>query len=540
MHIACATDDGYAPHCATMLRSLLDRNPPADLSIHVLHGDTALSADSKDRLRDLVNGTGASLHFIPLGARDLEGFPSGRFHISCWYRVLLPHARPDLDRILYLDSDMVVLDDLRPLWETDLHGKLFAAVVNPLYPFMPDRAVQTLGLPTARSYLNSGVMLMDLGAMRAAGLTEKLRDYGAAHPDHAWPEQDALSAVCRDRWLALPPRWNAQTTLFDLKPAQLPFTADEVRAARKNPAVVHFIGPLKPWHYLCRHPYRREYQRLRKRTPWPDLRLEGRTLKNALLRPFPLGVQLQLRALARRLRQRWARHRARGPRLLRRMGRLLPHAVFVQVGSNDGSKHDPLRATFLRTRWTGVLVEPVPYVFERLKANYARYPRARLENAAIAERSGALPFYHLRPAAPGEALPDWYDELGSFRKDVILSHADRIPALESRLVSTEVRCLRFDELCEKHGLAAVDLIHTDAEGYDDVILDSIDLARWRPRLVIYEHKHLARERRERCAQRFARLGFECFSEGQDTWCVDARPRDAAQRRLLDAWRGLVA
>lgn len=537
LELACATDDGYAPHCAAMLRSALDHTDAEGVRVHLLHGP--LAAGNISRLEGMIRDAGAQFRDVPVPPAMLAGLPDGKFHIACWYRVLLPELCPDLQRVLYLDADMIVLDDLRQLWNTDLKGRPFAAVVNPLYPFNPDRP-RALGLGGPRDYLNSGVLLMDLAALRASGAVKQLKSYGESHPENPYPEQDALSVVFQDRWLSLPPRWNAQTTLFDLPAAALPFTESESAEARKSPAVVHFIGPLKPWHYLCRHPFRHAYRRLRARTPWPELRLEGRTFKNSLLRPFPLDTQLQLRAVAKRVRQRLARWKARGPRLLRTLGRLRPDAVFVQIGSNDGSKHDPLRATFLRTRWTGVLVEPVPYVFERLRANYARYPRARLENAAVADRSGTMPFYHLRPAAPGETLVDWYDELGSFRKEVVLSHADRIPQLESRLVATEVRCLTFDELCERHALQSVDLIHTDAEGYDDVILDSIDLGRWRPRVLIYEHKHLSTERRDRCARRIADLGYQCRSEGQDTWCVDARPRDTIQERLLHRWRRLIA
>lgn len=302
MQVACATDDRYAPHCAAMLHSLLTHSPSGRVGIHVLHGTGALTLQNRDRLRALAAPFGADLRLVEVPDGRARAFPDRRFHISCWYKILLPELLPELSRALYLDADMLILESLEPLWATDLAGHAFAAVINPLYPFMPDRAVRSLGLESAREYLNSGVLLMDLGRMRAGNLAERIRAYAAVHPDNPWPEQDALSVICRGQWLRLPPRWNAQTTLFDLAARDLPFPPDEAREARERPAIVHFIGPLKPWHYLSRHPLRRLYAKHRRATPWPEFQLEGRNWKNMLLRPFPLGTQIRLRKLFRKMR----------------------------------------------------------------------------------------------------------------------------------------------------------------------------------------------------------------------------------------------
>jgi len=538
VNIACATDDAYAPHCATMLRSLFAHNDAASLRIHVLH-DAGLSGDARQRLEQMVTGAGSTLRWLELAPAQLEGFPDDRFHITCWYRVLLPDLLPRETRMLYLDSDMLVRGPLLSLWQQDLAGKLFGAVINPLYPFMPDHPA-ALGLGGIREYPNSGVMLMDLAAMRAAGLVEKLRAYAAAHRRNPYPEQDALAVVCRGQWLALDPRWNAQSTVFDVAPERLPFAREAVLAARSDPAIVHFIGPLKPWHYLCRHPLRHEYAAHRRRTPWPAFELEGRTWRNRILRPLSLGAQVRLRLLAARwIPEAWLQRRLRGPRLMRAFARLYPEASFVQIGSNDGVKQDPLRRELARSRWRGVMVEPVPYVFARLERRYGGRPDLSLEPVAIAAQSGTLPFYHLPEAHSGEALPYWYDGLGSFRREVVLKHAYAIPDIEQRLVTTEVPCITFDELCRRNRIETLDLLHTDTEGYDAELLASIDFTRFRPLLLVYEHKHLGAAA-GRCRQRLRSLGYRTFEEGADTWCVDERERDERHRQLLEAYQQLVA
>lgn len=301
IEVACGTDEHYAPHCATMLQSLLSNNRGADLRIHLLH-DEQLRPETLSKLGQLVQGAGAAFQALPVPAFLLGKLPGHRFHVSCWHRILLPTLLPDAPRVLYLDADMLVLGDLRPLWDTDLRGQLFGAVINPLYPFMGDRITRELQLSGPEAYLNSGVLLMDLAALRRAAITARVREYAGAHPDNAWPEQDALSVVCQGQWLRLPPRWNVQTTLFDLAKSALPFPQDQIKEALTQPVIVHFIGPVKPWHYLSRHPLRHLYAEHRRQTPWPQFDLEGRTWKNMLLRPFSLGTQIRLRKLLRAAR----------------------------------------------------------------------------------------------------------------------------------------------------------------------------------------------------------------------------------------------
>jgi FkbM family methyltransferase len=185
-----------------------------------------------------------------------------------------------------------------------------------------------------------------------------------------------------------------------------------------------------------------------------------------------------------------------GPRLLAAYATVAPHARFVEVGANDGEQHDFLRP-HARAGWTGVMVEPVPYIHARLQRNYAGVPGVALVNAAVADRNGTLPFFHLVEVADprAEGLPDWYDGVGSFSRATVLSHADAIPDVAERLVETEVPCLTFDALCEAHGLARVDVLVVDTEGYDHEVLRTVDFARWRPRLVIYEHFHLDEQAR---------------------------------------------
>ena len=210
-----------------------------------------------------------------------------------------------------------------------------------------------------------------------------------------------------------------------------------------------------------------------------------------------------------------------------------PRASFVQIGSNDGVRFDPI-CSQIRTRpWQGVMVEPLPWLFARLEANFGGFRRLRLENAAIAEQDGTQVLHHLAPhhGDLGD-LPPWYDAIGSFRREVVLSHRDAIPDIEERLRTTEVRCLTFESLCRAHDVRRIDLVHVDTEGYDRHVLDQVDLERWAPAVVLFEHLHLDHVDRAHCVERLAEHGYQTGAGPMDTLAVrraalDAHPAVAA-------------
>jgi len=226
--------------------------------------------------------------------------------------------------------------------------------------------------------------------------------------------------------------------------------------------------------------------------------------------------------------------RMAGPRLLRLFAEAHPEAFFVQIGANDGLQHDPLHPILARYEWRGILVEPVPHVFARLEQTHAGNDRLTLINAAVGAQDGRLPFYHLREAAPGEAVVPFHDALGSFSRDLVLRHAREIPDVQERLVETEVPVLSFDGLLARHGGPPVDLVTIDTEGFDWEVVRSIDLGRYRPRLLAYEHYHLSAADRDAATAHLEAHGYETFAEHFDTYAL-RREDDAlmARFRTLD-------
>lgn len=194
-----------------------------------------------------------------------------------------------------------------------------------------------------------------------------------------------------------------------------------------------------------------------------------------------------------------------------------PDAQIVQIGSNDGRTNDPVYNLMRRRKgWRGLFVEPIPYLFERLKANYGNQARFKFENAVI-NNGDQVTFYWVDPAARKSLphLPPWYDQLGSFNRDHITNH---LPELEPFIRESRLNGLSLGSLFAKHQINKVHVLHIDTEGYDYKILSQLDLQSVRPKVILYEHKHLNPDEVV-AAIRMLRPCYTLYELGGDTMAV---------------------
>lgn len=165
--------------------------------------------------------------------------------------------------------------------------------------------------------------------------------------------------------------------------------------------------------------------------------------------------------------------------------------TFLQIGSNDGKTRDPIFDLISKhKKWRGIFVEPVPYLFERLKKNYLSlgHPdRFLFFNGAVNEGINQDFYFvdeHAKYVIPN--LPEWYDQIGSFNKEHIITHMDGI--LEPFIKSIKIKGITLPALMSDFAVSQVDLLHVDTEGYDWKILCQLDLEKYQPAIILYEHK----------------------------------------------------
>jgi lipopolysaccharide biosynthesis glycosyltransferase len=257
--IVFGVDDGFVLPLGVALRSLVANSPAAlvDTDVIVLHEE--LAPASVSRLRCHAEALGDGLRLVPWRLRD-EGYrtaPNGTRANSL--RLFMDRVLPEHGRALYLDCDLLILDDLAPLLATDMGGLPLAAVRDPFQPTYGRSGLvmpgwQELGIPPDREYFNSGVMLFDLETCRRERLFDRAIRFLTEHPEHVGVgDQDALNLAVDDRWLRLDRAWNTAPMsavvvdgcmaygMDDVVPLQT--LVDEEPAAR----VMHYMTQLKPW-----------------------------------------------------------------------------------------------------------------------------------------------------------------------------------------------------------------------------------------------------------------------------------------------------
>lgn len=281
LHVSCAAEGSYVAHSAAMLHSLLV-DGGVDAHVHYLHGPR-FPPEASDLLGGMVTRLGGAISFHEIEDERVEGLPTEGFtRTATWYRIFLPELFGDLDRLLYLDSDLIVVDSLAPLLALDLADHYVAATTNVLqieHLWRPSK----LGLESPLAYFNAGVLLMNLDSMRRDGCGEALREYATKHAaELAWRDQDAINVVLGSRRLPLHPRWNCMNSVVNFPWSAYVFGPEAVHEAISNPAIRHFEGPdvNKPWNYMCDRRFQKLYARHREGTPWPRYRREGVTPAN--------------------------------------------------------------------------------------------------------------------------------------------------------------------------------------------------------------------------------------------------------------------
>jgi lipopolysaccharide biosynthesis glycosyltransferase len=127
---------------------------------------------------------------------------------------------------------------------------------------------------------------MNLNALRACNFMEQGVDFIRHNFDKTGlPDQDFLNYLCQEKVLFLPPKYNFNF-IIHRDVAQMIWSDSQIREAKLDPAIVHFVGPVKPWSQLCVHRYRKEWWRFLRQTPLKNYRPKDRNLKNIFFKAY--------------------------------------------------------------------------------------------------------------------------------------------------------------------------------------------------------------------------------------------------------------
>lgn len=246
IHIALSFDDNFwAPAYALMRSICLSTRRRTDLVFHLLH--MRLTAEHRSDLEQITAEYGASLRWYALDQSELfttfvADLPaSTQWPKVVYARLLIAHLLPqEVERVIYLDCDMMVRRPIQELYETDLQGRPVGAVQDSIAPFIMARRDmrQNAGIfETGDPYFNSGMLVIDVPQWRALDIRAKVAELA----DKGWLaklyyDQDVLNLIFRDLWTPIEWRWN---------------TIDAHAAHEAlNPGILHYTRRHKPWGIL--------------------------------------------------------------------------------------------------------------------------------------------------------------------------------------------------------------------------------------------------------------------------------------------------
>ena len=204
--------------------------------------------------------------------------------------------------------------------------------------------------------------------------------------------------------------------------------------------------------------------------------------------------------------------------------RLFPTPIglnFIQVGAHDGVRVDPIHHSIRALKWSGLLVEPIPALFDALRRNYAGQPGLSFLNAAIDAVSGERLMYRVSPTQPG--VPDWLHGVIGFDLDQVRQLTRRCNVPDDAIVTVRVRTMTWQEVRAAFGSRCCDILVMDVEGFDVTLLRLANLADMRPTVIQFEHSCVNRTDRLNFYGELGDLGYEISTCGPDTIAYLASP-----------------
>ena len=273
VNIVLNTDLQYVVHCCTMLSSLFENNINIKFNIHVISG--GLTASFINDIRNLVEEKySQKLYLYIIDSEALNYFPKYKnSHISqaANYRLFVDKILPsDIDKVLYLDCDLIVNNSLEPLWSIDISDCPIAAVED-MWSGKDDNYIR-LGYDKKYGYFNSGVLLINLKWWRENNICNNFIEYLKCHDNLKFVDQDILNGMFYNNRKLLSFKWNVQDGLLRRKPKVRESSMPKLQNEIKCPAIIHYTGSRKPWDYDCINPYKERYFNYLDMTKWKHTR----------------------------------------------------------------------------------------------------------------------------------------------------------------------------------------------------------------------------------------------------------------------------
>jgi lipopolysaccharide biosynthesis glycosyltransferase len=253
-HIAVTCDNSFVNHTIVTLNSLKRYNSNRTFFIHIL--DSGITGKFRFKLKLFLFRLGFKYKFYKIDYSPIKDAPvSHHVTIASYNRLFLSTILDqNIERVLYLDSDIIVLGQIDMLFEYDLSDFFVAAAGETLSNIDRER----LEFNSDEQYFNAGILVVNLKKWRQENIESKLVDFINNQPRKIkyW-DQDVLNYCLKNKWLRLPQKYNLTHFFFypnDYTPSYFGLNQAQYEETQKDPVIIHFTSHQKPWIEGCKHP----------------------------------------------------------------------------------------------------------------------------------------------------------------------------------------------------------------------------------------------------------------------------------------------
>ncbi len=281
IEIGLCTDQRYARYCGICITSIFESNRANSVRVHIL--TDGLDEQTQQRLATTADRYKQHVVIHTIDTEQVDALrTTERFARATYFRLLFPDVlEPQIDKLLYMDCDVLVVDDLLPLWQTDLQGK----AIGMAWDQDADNIIHQNRLNTPLTYANSGVLLLNLARWREEKLGKACVHYIDTYPERClYVDQDAINALLHTDKIWFDPRFNLQE-LYYFAPENWQLHRDkhaQIHRAVSQPAIIHYTGMYKPWDRKCYHPLKERWHAIEAISLFEEKKDPLRGIKRAL------------------------------------------------------------------------------------------------------------------------------------------------------------------------------------------------------------------------------------------------------------------
>lgn len=278
MDIVFSIDNNYAMPCGVTITSVLENNRDIPVTFHII--GMGLSEEAKATFLQLPSAyKDVSVKFYEIKKEFLESYNLSLYGSTQWSlviysRLFLTEILPaDVNKILYLDSDVIICDSLSELWNTNMDNYSIAGITDLNVSKDASLFSRRLGYDKKYKYINSGILLINIDYWRKHDMKAVFFDFlKEKYENIIYPDQDILNGTLYDTKLLLPLKYNLLECYY-LKNTDLAQNKEEVYEAMTKPVIIHYTALDKPWIKTCLHPLKGEFLKYKSISLWKNVPL---------------------------------------------------------------------------------------------------------------------------------------------------------------------------------------------------------------------------------------------------------------------------